>query len=74
MQDAALPVIQIIEQGSDHPLNLYADDDAAHIIKWILLNRALFGLRPCYQVVIDVGKDDVTGKVDLNLVKMKKAA
>lgn len=75
MADAAEPLVQIIEAGNEHPLSLYADDDTAHLILWILDNRVWFPSKANYQVVIDVGEGDVKGTVRFNLrKKMKKAA
>lgn len=73
MAEAAEPLLQVIE-ADGNPLNLYADDDAAHIIRWILANRPLLGLKTNYKIVIDVGGCDVTGTVAFNLLRLTKAA
>lgn len=75
MQEAAEPLLQIVEQGNEHPLNLYAGDPAAYLIQWILDNRVWFPSQANYQIVIDVGENDVKGTVRYNLrKKVKKAA
>jgi hypothetical protein len=75
MQDAAAePLLQIVERGNPHPLTLYADDDLAAIVLWLVQSRPLLNIGQSYKVTIDVGERDISGDVQLKAKRLKRAS